>query len=97
MVEQVESIGYRLPKGLVAIGRDMGDDQVCLDVSEAGNGRVYHWFQYGDPGPDVDGGPGWGGTFLLAHSFTDLCHRLRPAAPIDPASISVGKVCFIRS
>ena len=70
-------IGADMPKGLVPIGESTGD-QICLDVSEAGNGRIYHWFLEGDLGPDVDGHRGWGNTFLLAHSFTDLCARLRP-------------------
>jgi len=55
----------------------------CLDVSEAGNGRIFRWFLVGDPGPDDENGrPGWGNTFLLANSFTDLCRRLRPPPPM---------------
>lgn len=78
--EVLDMFGKYMPKNLVPIGESTGD-QICLDVSEAGNGRIYHWFLEGDPGPDVDGHRGWGNTFLLAHNFTDLCARLRQPMP----------------
>lgn len=77
---------FRLPPGLISIAYSVSPSVICLDVSDAGRGRIYHWFHLGDPGPDdARGCPGWGNTFLLAESFTDLCRRLRPRTA-GPAS-----------
>ena len=85
----------QMPKGLVPIG-DSNGDQICLDVSEAGNGRIFHWWHEGDPGEDdADGHPGWGNTFLLAHSFTDLCARIAPPLPVEPSADPSGaRICW---
>lgn len=97
VISELAGIGQRLPPGLIAIGSDAGANQICLDVSERGNGRVYHWFRVGDPGPDDEQGrPGWGNTFLLAESFTDLCRRLRLVLPDDEPRRPIGKICFSR-
>jgi hypothetical protein len=73
----------RMPPGLVPIGEDYFSNQICIDVSEAGNGRIFHWWNVGDPGPDDENGrPGWGNTFMVATSFTDLCRRLRALPPL---------------
>ncbi len=97
VIAKIDGVGQRLPPGLIAIGSDAGANQICLDVSERGNGRVYHWFRVGDPGPDDEQGrPGWGNTFLLAESFTDLCRRLRLVLPDDEPRRPIGKICFSR-
>jgi len=81
---------------LVPICDDFSSNQICIDVSEAVNGRVFFWWLAGDPGPDDDNGrPGWANTFLLAASFTDLCRRLREAPPL-PDNAPVGKICCVR-
>ncbi len=86
----------RMPPGLVPIGEDGMGNQICIDVSEAGNGRVFAWFHEGDPGPDdALGRPGWANTFLLATSFTDLFHRLRKADPL-PDDAPIGRICYVR-
>ena len=69
---------------------------MLLDVSDKGNGRVYHWWVTGDRTPDEDGNPGWGNIFLLAHSFTDLLRRMRPAPEDDEEGPPVGRVCYVR-
>lgn len=86
-----------MPRGLVPIGESFGD-QICLDVSKAGNGRIYHWWHEGDPGEDdADGHPGWGNTFLLAHSFTDLCARVSPPLPVEPSpGMDQARICWTR-
>jgi|GEM_PF-5395571 hypothetical protein len=85
-----------MPSNLVPIGADLMDNQICIDVSEAGNGRIYHCFLHGDAGPDdADGRPGWGNIFLLAESFTDMCRRLRPAELL-PDDAPVGRICWVR-
>lgn len=95
--EAWDGLKDRMPPGLVPIGEDYFSNQICIDVSEAGNGRVFHWWLVGDPGPDDENGrPGWGNTFLLAKSFTDLCRRLRASPPL-PENAPVGKICFVRS
>lgn len=94
--EAWDSFKDRMPPGLVPIGEDFCGNQICIDVSEAGNGRVFHWWNVGDPGPDDENGrPGWGNTFLLATSFLDLCRRLRKEPPL-PENAPVGKICFVR-
>lgn len=80
--EMWDSIAFRLPRGLIPVAYSVSPSLVCLDSSDAGQGRVYHWFYLGDPGPnDAKGRPGRGNTFLLANDFTDLCRRLRFAEP----------------
>ena len=91
------SINDQMPKGLVPIGNSYGDE-ICLDISEAGNGRIFYWWHEGDPGEhDAEGYPGWGNTFMLAHSFTDLCARIGPPPPADPDKGPSGaRFCWIR-
>jgi hypothetical protein len=92
-----EGLEVYMPKGLVPIGDSLGD-QICLDVSEAGNGRIFYWWHEGDPGEDeADGHPGWGNTFLLAHSFTDLCARLVQRLPAEPSpGLDQARICWTR-
>ena len=86
----------RMPPGLVPIGEDMFGNQICIDVSETGHGRIFSWFHEGDPGPnDAQGRPGWANTFLIATSFTDLLLRLRKADPL-PDDAPVGRICYVR-
>lgn len=91
------SMEVYMPKGLVPIGESSGD-QICLDVSEAGNGRIFYWWHEGDPGEDdAEGHPGWGNTFLLAHSFTDLCARLVQRLPVKPSpGLDQARICWTR-
>jgi len=97
VLQEWNGLKDRMPPGLVSLGRDFSSNQICIDVSEAGNGRVLHWWNVDDPGPeDENGRPGWGNTFLLATSFTDLCRRLRTAPPL-PDNTPLGKICFVRS
>lgn len=99
VIDEYRMMEFRMPTGLMPIGRDFGNGLICLDLSEQGYGQVLHWFGLGDPGPDVDGRPGRGNTFLLAHSFTDMCRRLRPPPPddhvdnFDPAN---ARICSVR-
>jgi len=97
VIDEYLSMEFRMPTGLMPIGRDFGNGLICLDLSEQGHGQVVHWFGLGDPGPDVDGRPGRGNTFLLAHSFTDMCRRLRPE-PEDDSGFdpSTARICSIR-
>jgi hypothetical protein len=94
--ETWDALRDRMPPGLVPIGEDFFGNQICIDVSEAGNGRIYSWFHEGDPGPpDAQGRPGWANTFLLATSFTDLLHRLRKDDPL-PDDAPIGRICSVR-
>jgi len=95
--EAWRQLNDRMPPGLVPIAMDYSSNQICIDVSETGNGRIFHWWNVGDPGPDDENGrPGWGNTFLLATSFTDLCRRLRESPPL-PQNGPIGKICLVRS
>jgi hypothetical protein len=96
VIDEWRAMEFRMPTGLMPIGCDLGNGLICLDLSEQGNGQVLHWFGLGDPGPtDAQGRPGRGNTFVLARSFTDLCHRLWPAPEdlgrFDPSD---AKICF---
>ena len=80
----------RIPDELVPIGEDIFNNQICIDVSDAGNGRVFSWFHEGNPGED-----GWGNIFLVANSFTDMCRQLfKDETPTD--EILVGRICMTR-
>jgi len=97
VIDEYLSMEFRMPTGLMPIGCDHGNGLICLDLSEHGHGQVLHWFGLGDPGPDVRGRPGRGNTFLLAHSFTDLCRRLRPPPEDDDGfDPSDAKICSIQ-
>jgi len=97
VIHEYLSMEFRMPAGLMPIGCDQGNGVICLDLSEQGYGQVIHWFGLGDPGPDVQGRPGRGNTFLLAHSFTDMCRRLRPEPGDDNGfDPSTAKICFYR-
>jgi len=92
-----DGMSDQMPKGLVPIGESFSD-KICLDMSEAGNGRIFYWWHEGDPGEDdAEGHPGWGNTFLLAHSFTDLCARIAPPLPVEPSADPSGaRICWTR-
>ena len=91
-----DSFQFRMPPGLVPIGDQGMGDQICIDVSEAGNGRICMWGHEDDPGPaDAQGRSGWANTFLLATSFTDLIRRLRKDDPL-PDDAPVGRICYVR-
>jgi hypothetical protein len=97
VIDEYLVMEFRMPTCLMPIGRDFGNGLICLDLSVQGHGQVVHWFGVGDPGPDVDGRPGRGNTFLLAHSFTDMCRRLRPE-PEDDSGFdpSTARICSVR-
>jgi hypothetical protein len=91
-----DALRDRMPAGLVPIGDQGMGDQICIDVSEAGNGRIFSWGHEEDPGPpDAQGQPGWRNTFLVATSFTDMLRRLHKA-PEPPDNAPIGRICSVR-
>ena len=66
--------GDRLPKGLIAIGRDSFGNLICISVGLGNYGKVYFWEYKGSVPLGEE--PWWDNVFLIANSFTDFINSL---------------------
>ncbi|WP_053332514.1 SMI1/KNR4 family protein [Candidatus Jidaibacter acanthamoebae] len=67
--------GDRLPKGLIAIGRNSFGDLICMSVGMGNYGKVYFWTLEGSVQLGEEE-PWWDNVFLIANSFTDFINSL---------------------
>jgi hypothetical protein len=73
-----EQFAGDIPVGLLPIADGGSDDQICVGLAGEQRGKVFYWDSQGvsdDQGLAYDSN-----TYYIAHSFTDLLHRIEPFA-----------------
>ncbi len=88
-----ETYDGRIPSGLITIGSAGADDQICMNVSDKLDSKIYYWFHEMEVDAHQNKVADYANMFLLARAFTEFAEKLTPEEEV-PTNARVKKIAL---